>query len=38
MLTYGSNNEVLNRVLYYLAFAYVTIYPVTICIFLLIAG
>jgi hypothetical protein len=38
MLSFGSDSEMFNRTMYYFAFSYVTLYPITMCVFLLIAG
>ena len=38
LLDAGSSISVVNSTLYYLVFAYVTIYPICVCLFLLIAG
>jgi len=38
IVVYGTNLQMLGKVLYYFAFAYVTIYPVSVFFFFLIAG
>jgi len=38
LLDAGSTISVVNSTLYYLVFAYVTIYPICVCLFLLTAG
>lgn len=38
MLQLGSNKAVVNSIVYYLTFSYVTIYPVNVCLFLFAIG
>lgn len=38
LMALGSTKQFVNSTLYYLVFAYVTIYPVSVCFFLLLAG
>lgn len=38
LLDAGSTIAVVNSTLYYLVFAYVTIYPISVCLFLIMAG
>lgn len=38
LLDAGSSKQVVNSTLYYLVFAYVTIYPISVCLFLFMAS